>query len=80
MKDVFMLFVMKVILPKINLQILINRNARGICWMVFPLKPPSKYNLRNQQEFTVRPMKIIHCVLNSLAYLGAKIWELLRNN
>ena len=48
--------------------------------MVFPLKPPSKYNLRNQQEFTVRPMKIIHCVLNSLAYLGAKIWELLRNN
>ena len=26
---------------------------------VFPLKPPSNYNLRNQQEFTVRPVKTV---------------------
>ena len=37
-------------------------------------------NLRNQQEFTVRPMKTVHHGLNSLAYLGPKIWGLLPNN
>ena len=44
---------------------------------VFPLKPPSNYNLRNQPVFTIRPLKIAHYGLNSLAYLGPKIWELL---
>ena len=41
-----------------------NRNVHGIHWSatdilteVFPFKPPSNYNLRNQQEFTVRPIK-----------------------
>ena len=47
---------------------------------VFPLKQPSNYNLRNQQEFTLRPMKSVHYGLNSLSYLGPRIWELLRNN
>ena len=38
------------------------------------------FNLRNQQEFTVRPIKTVHYGLNSLAYLGPRIWELLPNN
>ena len=45
-----------------------------------PLKPPSNYNLRNQPEFTVWPIKTLHYVLNSLAYVGPRIWELLPNN
>ena len=47
---------------------------------MFPLKPPSNYNLRNQQEFTIRPIKTVHYGLNSLAYVGLRIWELLPNN
>ena len=50
-----------------------NRNVQGIHWSttdilneVFPLKPPSNYNLRNQSEFTVRPVKTVHYGLNSL--------------
>ena len=56
-----------------------NRNVQGIHWSatdilneVFPLKPPSNYNWRNQPEFTVRPIKTVHYGLNSLAYLGPK--------
>ena len=64
-----------------------NRNVQGIHWSatdilneVFPLKPPSNYNLRNQPELPVRPMKTVHYGLNYLAYLGPRIWELLPNN
>ena len=63
-----------------------NRNVQGIHWSVtdilnevFPLKPPSNYNLRNQPEFTTRPVKTVHYGLNSLAYLGPRIIELLSN-
>ena len=63
-----------------------NRNVQGIhCSVtdilneVFP-KPPSNYNLRNQQEFVVRPIKTVHYGLNSLAYLEPRIWELLLND
>ena len=38
------------------------------------------FNLRNQQEFTVRLIKTVHYGLNSLAYLGSRIWELQPNN
>ena len=58
----------------------VHQSATDIINEVFPLKPPSNYNLRNQQEFAVRPIKIVHYGLNSLAYLGPKIWELLPNN
>ena len=64
-----------------------NRNVQGIHWSttdvlneVFLLKPPSNCNLKNQQQFTVRPMKTEHYGLNYLAYLGPRIWELLPNN
>ena len=64
-----------------------NRNVQGTHWSgtdilneLFPLKPPPNYNLRNQEEFTVRPIKTVHYALNSLAYLGPRIWELLPNN
>ena len=46
-----------------NLQILATQifrvntvSAADILNEVFPLKPPSNYNLRNQQEFTKRPV------------------------
>ena len=38
------------------------------------------YNLRNHQEFIVRLIKTVHYRLNSLEYLGPRIWELLSNN
>ena len=47
---------------------------------MFPLKPPSNYNLRNQPEITLRPKKAVHYRLNSWAYLAPRIWELLPNN
>ena len=70
-----------------NLQILATEmfrvytgSATDILNEVFPLKPPSNYNLRNQYEFTVRVIKTVHYGLNSLAYLGPRIQELLPNN
>ena len=48
--------------------------------MKFTLKPYSNYNLRNHEEFTVRPIKTVHYGLNSLAYSGPRIWKLLPNN
>ena len=43
-------------------------SATDILNEVFPLKPPSNYNLRYQKEFTIRPIKTVHYGLNSLAY------------
>ena len=45
-----------------------------------PLKPPSNYKLKNKPEFTVGSLKTVQYGLNSLAYLGSRIWELLPNN
>ena len=58
-----------------NLQILVTKMF--ILNEVFPLKPLSNYNLKNQQEFSIRPMKTVHYGLNCLAYSGPKLWELL---
>ena len=55
-------------------------SATDILNEVFPLKPPWKYNWRNQPEFTVRLIKTAHYGLSSLSYLGPRIWELLPNN
>ena len=55
-------------------------SATDILNELFPLKQPSNYNLKNQSEFIVRPVKTVHYGLNSLAYLGPRIWELLPNN
>ena len=70
-----------------NLQILATEmfrvytgSAIDILNELFPLKSTSNYNLRNQPEFIVRPIKTLHYGLNSLAYLGPRIWELLPNN
>ena len=46
---------------------------------MFPLKPTSNYNLRNQQEFTIKPIKTLHYGLNYLTYLWPEVWELLAN-
>ena len=35
-------------------------SATDILNEMFSLKPPANYNLRNQQEFTVRPIKTVH--------------------
>ena len=55
-------------------------SATDILNELFPLKLHSNYNLRNQPEFIVRPIKTAHYGLNSFAYLGPRIWELLPNN
>ena len=43
-------------------------SATDILNEVFSLKPPSNYNLRNQQEFVIRHMKTVYYGLNSLAF------------
>ena len=55
-------------------------SATDIINEVFPLKLLSNYNIRNQQEFTIRPLKVVHYGLNFLAYSGLEILELLLNN
>ena len=70
-----------------NLQILAKEMFRvytglatDILNEVFSLKPTSNYNLGNEREFFIRPMKTVHYGLNTSAYLGPKIRELLPNN
>ena len=70
-----------------NLQILATEmfrvytgSATDILNERFSIKPPSNYNLRNQQEFILRHIKTVPYGLNALAYLGPRIWELLSNN
>ena len=70
-----------------NLQILATEmfrvytgSATDILNELFPLKPLSKYNLRNQPEFILRSIKTVHYGLNSLVQLGPRIWELLPND
>ena len=74
-------------IPQKNLQILATEmfrvytgSATDILNKVFPLKLPSNYNLRNQQEFNMRLIKTVHYGLNSLAFLRPRILELLPNN
>ena len=55
-------------------------SATDILNELFPLKPPSNYNLRYLPEFNVRPIKTVYYGLSSLSYLGPRIWELLSNN
>ena len=55
-------------------------SATDILNKVFPLKPASNYNVRNHQEFNIKPMNTVHYEFNSLAYLRPRIWELLPNN
>ena len=50
-----------------------TRSATDILNEVYPVKPPSNNSLRNQQEFTITPMKTLHYGLHSLAYLGPQI-------
>ena len=45
---------------------------------MFLLKPASNYNLSNEYELTVRPIKTAHYGLNSLAYFGLLINNLKR--
>ena len=70
-----------------NLQILVTDmftvctgSAINILSKVFPRKSPSNYTLRNQQEFTVTPMKAVKYDFISLVYKGSNIWKLLPNN
>ena len=62
-----------------NLQILstemfrvYTRSANDILNEVFPLKPSSNYNLRNQEEFTVKPVKTVHYELNFIGIFRAQ--------
>ena len=55
-------------------------SATNILNEVFLRKPASNYNLSNEYELTVRPIKTAHYGLSSLAYLGLRIWKLLINN
>ena len=55
-------------------------SAPDILDELFRLKPPSNYNLKNQLEFTVRPIKTVHYGMNSMAYIEPRMWELLPNN
>ena len=57
-----------------------NGLAPQIVTEIFPLRPQGQYNLRNWSDFTLPNVKTVNYGLESLRYLGPKIWESLPAN
>ena len=47
---------------------------------VFPLKEQGHYNLRNQTNFEIPHVKTVNYGLESIRFLGTKIWDGLPND
>ena len=47
---------------------------------VFQIKDRGHYFLRNQREFVIPPIKSVNYSLESIRFLGRKIWESVPNN
>ena len=47
---------------------------------VFPLKEQGHYNLRNQKNFEIPHVKTVNYGLESIRFLGPKIWDSLPND
>ena len=42
---------------------------------VFPLRPQGQYNLRSWSDFTLPIVRTVNYGIESIRYLGPKIWE-----
>ena len=47
---------------------------------VFQIKDPGHYSLRNQRDFVIPAVKLVNYGLESIRFLGRKIWESLPDN
>ena len=56
-----------------------TKSSPEIMKEVFPLKEQGHYNLRTQTDFEIPQVKTVNYGLESIRYLGPKIWEGLPN-
>ena len=49
--------------------------APEIVTEIFPLRPQGQYNLRSWSDFTLPIVRTVNYGIESIRYLGPKIWE-----
>ena len=52
-----------------------NGMAPEIVTEIFPLRPQGQYNLRSWSDFTLPIVRTVNYGIESIRYLGPKIWE-----
>ena len=52
-----------------------NGMAPEIVTEIFPLRPQDQYNLRSWSDFTLPIVRTVNYGIESIRYLGPKIWE-----
>ena len=52
-----------------------NGMAPEIVTEIFPLRPQGQYNLRSWSDFTLPIVRTVNYEIESMRYLGPKIWE-----
>ena len=57
-----------------------NKTSPGIMQEVFQIKDQGHCFLRNQRDFVIPNIKSVNYGLESIRFLGIKIWESLPNN
>ena len=57
-----------------------NGMAPEIVTEIFPLRPQGQYNLRSWFDFTLPIVRTINYGIESIRYLGPKIWESISAN
>ena len=65
---------------KIEMFKVYTKTSRKIMQEVFQMKDKGYYFLRNQIDFVIPTVKPVNYVLESIKFLGSKIWESLPNN
>ena len=57
-----------------------NGMAPEIVTEIFPLRPQGQYNLRSWSDFTLPIVRTVNYGIESIRYLGPKIWESIPSN
>ena len=57
-----------------------NGMAPEIVTEIFPLRPQGQYNLRSWSDFTLPIVRTVNYGIESIRYLGPKIWEIIPAN
>ena len=58
-----------------EIQIIYNGITPEIVTEIFPFRPQGQYNLRSCSDFTLPIVRTINYGIDSIRYLGQKIWE-----
>ena len=66
--------------PAIEMFKIYTKTSPGIMQEVFQMKDQGHYFLRNQRDFGIPTVKSVNYGLESIRFLGPKIWESLPNN